>query len=180
MTIERKIAKAFALDDTTWLQHANPLSVALRTTVLPLLVIAFWSRIWLGWYTLVPVALVLLWAWYNPRVFSAPVSFEHWASKAVCGERVWLNRDVVPVPVHHRTTPILLSGVAGIGTLFVIWGVFAFDLWASVFGMALVYCGKLWFLDRMAWLWEDMKDAPEYSKMIPGSDNVRESGTKFP
>jgi hypothetical protein len=29
--------------------------------------------------------------------------------------------------------------------------------------MALVYCGKLWYLDRMVWLWEEMKDAtPEY------------------
>jgi hypothetical protein len=31
--------------------------------------------------------------------------------------------------------------------------------------MALVYCGKLWYLDRMVWLWEDMQDAdPEYLK----------------
>ena len=69
------------------------------------------------------------------------------------------------MPVHHRTAPNILSGVSGIGMLFVFWGVFAFDLWPTVFGMALVYSGKLWFLDRMAWLWEDMKDAdPEYRK----------------
>ena len=41
------------------------------------------------------------------------------------------------------------------------WGFFAFDLWSTIFGMALVYCGKLWFLDRMVWLWEDMKDTNE-------------------
>lgn len=165
MTLERKIARSFALDDATWLRHANPWSVALRNTVLPILVLAFWSRLWLGWYALILVALALLWTWYNPRIFPAPGSLDHWTSKAVLGERVWLNRDVVPVPVHHRTAPNILSGVSGIGMLFVFWGVFAFDLWTTVFGMTLVYLGKLWFLDRMAWLWEDMKDAdPEYRK----------------
>ncbi len=161
MTLERKIARAFALDDETWLRHANPGSVALRNTVLPILVIAFWSRLWLGWYAVIPVALAILWTWYNPRILLAPASLDHWASKAVMGERVWLNRDVVPVPVHHRTVPDILSGVSGIGILFVFWGVFAFDLWPTLSGMALVYCGKLWFLDRMAWLWEDMKNATE-------------------
>jgi hypothetical protein len=163
MTLERKIAGAFALDDETWLCHANPWSVGLRNTVLPILVLAFWSRLWFGWYALIPVAAALLWMWYNPRIFPAPASFDHWASKAVFGERVWLNRDAVPVPVHHRTAPNILSGVSGIGMLFVLWGVLMFDLWPTVFGMALVYCGKLWFLDRMAWLWEDMRDTdPEY------------------
>ena len=69
------------------------------------------------------------------------------------------------MPVCHRTAPDLLSGVSGTGMLFVFREVFAFDLWPTLSGMALVYCGKLWFLDRMAWLWEDMKDAdPEYRK----------------
>ena len=45
--------------------------------------------------------------------------------------------------------------------IFVLYGVFAFDLWPNIFGMALVYCGKLWFMDRMSWLWKDMKDANE-------------------
>jgi hypothetical protein len=161
MTVERKIAGVFALDDATWLRHANPWSVALRNTVLPILILVCWSRIWLGWWAVVPVIIALLWAWYNPRIFPAPASLDHWASKAVLGERVWLNRDVVFVPVHHRVAPNLLSTVSGIGMLFVFWGVVAFATWPTVFGMALVYCGKLWFLDRMAWLWEDMKDATE-------------------
>jgi hypothetical protein len=63
--------------------------------------------------------------------------------------------------MHHRTTPNILSSISGIGMLFVFWGVLLFDIWPTVFGMALVYCGKLWFLDRMVWLWEDMKDANE-------------------
>lgn len=161
MTLERKIAGAFALDDAAWRRHASPWSVALRNTVLPFLVLAFWSRQYLGWYAVVPVGIAFLWTWYNPRIFPAPASFDHWASKAVFGERVWLNRDAVPVLAHHRTVPNILSAVSGTGMLFVMWGVVFFDAWPALFGMALVYCGKLWFLDRMAWLWEDTKDTTE-------------------
>ena len=163
MTIERKIANAFALDDGTWQRHANPWSVLLRNTVLPLLVLAFWSRLWLGWYAVVPVALALLWTWLNPRIFPPPASFGSWASRAVLGERVWLNRDMVAVPVRHRTVPNILSAISGTGMLFVVWGVLVFDVWPTIVGMVAVYCGKIWFLDRMVWLWEDMKDNPAYA-----------------
>jgi hypothetical protein len=161
MTLEKTIAQLFKMDDATWLRHANPWSVALRNTVLPLLVLAFWSRLCLGWWAAIPVALALLWTWFNPRIFPAPASLDHWASKAVMGERVWLNRDTVPVPERHRTAPNILSAVSGIGMLFVVWGVLIFDIWPTVFGMTLVCCGKLWFLDRMAWLWEDMRETTE-------------------
>ena len=84
-------------------------------------------------------------------------------SKAVLGERVWLNRDAVPVPAYHRTVPNVLSAVAAIGLLFIIWGVLVFDPWPALFGTMMTYLGKLWFADRMVWLWQDMQDAaPEY------------------
>jgi hypothetical protein len=48
--------------------------------------------------------------------------------------------------------------------LFVIYGVVYYHLWATLFGAALVYAGKLWFLDRMAWLYRDMAaERPEYA-----------------
>jgi Family of unknown function (DUF6653) len=34
-----------------------------------------------------------------------------------------------------------------------------FDLWPTLFGTMMVYLGKLWFVDRMGWLWQDMQDA---------------------
>ncbi|OPY32842.1 MAG: hypothetical protein A4E34_02219 [Methanoregula sp. PtaU1.Bin006] len=170
MTLERTIANAFALDDETWRRHANPWSVALRNTALPLLVLALWSRLWLGWYALVLLAVAFLWIWYNPRIFPEPATFDRWASKAVFGERIWLNRDRISVPAHHQRVPNILSAISGIGMLFVFWGVLVFDAWPTLFGMALVYAGKLWFLDRMAWLWEDMKDNPAYSGLVRHSD----------
>lgn len=157
MTLERTIANAFALDDAAWRRHANPWSVALRNTALPLLVLAFWSRVWPGWLTVVPIILMFLWTWLNSRIFPVPASLHHWASKAVFGEWIWLNRDAVPEPVHHRIIPNILSVVSGIGMLFVVWGVLVFEQWPTRFGMAPVYCCKLWFLDRMVWLHEDGK-----------------------
>ena len=77
--------------------------------------------------------------WANPRIFPAPVSLDPWASRAVLGERIWLNRDVGPVPEHHRTVPNILSIISGAGMLFVLFGVLMFDLWTTVFGMARVY-----------------------------------------
>lgn len=170
MTIERKIARSFAMDDATWQRHANPWSVILRFSVLPILILAFWSRLWFGWWAIVPVTLALLWTWANPRIFSAPQSLDHWTSKAVLGERVWLNRDAVPVPVCHRTVPNVLSALSGTGMLFVFWGVLMFEVWPTVFGMVIVYSGKVWFLDRMVWLWHDMKDVTEYSTLAGTSE----------
>lgn len=167
MTLERVIAKTFAMDDTAWCRHANPWSVILRNTALPLLILALWSRLWLGLYALIPVAISFLWIWLNPRIFSAPASFDSWASKAVLGERIWMNRDIVPVPPHHRLIPNILSAISATGLLFVFFGLLVFGIWPALFGILLIYCGKLWFLDRMVWLWEDSQNNPAIAELPP-------------
>ena len=158
MTLERTIASALAMDDTTWLHHANPWSVWTRASVLTLVILAVWSGEWLGAWCLVPVGASLLWVWLNPRIFHLPKSTDNWASRGVFGERVWLNRDQVPVPPHHRTASNILNGITGIGSVFFTWGLVTLALWPTLLGTALIYCGKLWFLDRMVWLYQDMID----------------------
>lgn len=161
MTKEKQMAKAFGLDEENWRRHSNPWSVWTRNLSLPFLIIAFWSRIWIGWYCLIPISLAIFWTWINPRLFKAPRSTKNWASRAVLGERVWLNRKEINIPAIHQLMPNILSAVAGIGALFVILGVYKTDIWITLFGSALVYAGKLWFLDRMVWLYLDMKDKNE-------------------
>ncbi len=156
MTLERRIASAFSMDDATWLRHANPWSVWTRASVLPLVILAVWSREWLGWWSLGLVGASILWMWLNPRIFRRPRSTDNWASRGVLGERVWLNRDQVSVPSHHRIAPNVLNGVTAIGSVFVIWGLVTLDFWPTLLGAALIFCGKLWFLDRMVWLYQDM------------------------
>ncbi len=162
MTLERAFEAALAMDDATWRRHANPWSVWTRATVLPLVIIAVWSRVWLGTWSLVPVGVSILWMWLNPRVFASPHSTDNWAPRGVLGERVWLNRKKVPVPQHHRVAPHILNAITGVGTVFVTWGLIGLAFWPTMLGAALIYCGKLWFLDRMAWLFRDMQERPEY------------------
>ena len=71
-----QIAQAFAMSDEVWARHANPWSVWTRFSILPLLVAAIWSRVWIGRWALLPTAAVVLWAWLNPRLFKCrgPVS----------------------------------------------------------------------------------------------------------
>lgn len=167
MTIEKLIAATFGMNEMTWARHANPWSVWTRFTILPALILAVWSRTWLGWWALLPIVLAIAWTWFNPRLFPVPRSTDNWASKGVLGERVWMNRKEIPIPVRHRTLPNVLSSVAVIGAIFVIWGVAMLAVWPTLFGAALAYLSKLWFIDRMVWLYEDMSEAvPEYRSWL--------------
>ncbi len=167
MTFEGKLATAFAMSEEVWMHHANPWSFWTRFTVLPLLILAIGSRVRLGWWAFVPIAAAVLWMWLNPRIFPKPQSTKNWASKGVFGERVWLNRNQIPVPLHHRTLPNLLSVVSALGMVFVIWGVSAIAIWPTLLGASVVYLSKLWFIDRMVWLYEDMKNVePEYRSWL--------------
>jgi hypothetical protein len=166
MTTEDKIAKVFNLTDKNWLRHANPWSVGTRYSVLPIIVLAFWSRIWIGWWCAIPAALSLAWMFFNPVFFPQAKSTKNWASKSVLGERVWANRKKIEVPSHHKTLPIILNLISAIGMLLAIYAVVRLSAWAAILGVALAYLGKSWYLDRMVWLYEDMKHVPEYGKWL--------------
>ena len=155
------LERAMKMDDAAWKRHANPWSGWTRTVILPLLAVALWSRIWIGWWCLLLIALLAVWTFVNPRAFPAPQSTDHWMSKATFGERVWLNRKRVPIPDDHAQAAHILSALGAAGMAPLIYGLIVFDLWAVICGVALVLIAKLWFLDRMVWLYEDMKDTSE-------------------
>lgn len=163
MTLEAWTARLFRLDDETWMRHANPWSVWTRFTALPLLILAFWSRVWLGWGSVIPIGGAVAWTYLNPRLFPPPSSTRSWASRAVFGERIWACRDRVTVSRSHLLVPRILEGLSGAGGLIVIWAVLFTDVWPLLLGITLVYLSKLWFMDRMVWLYEDHRDRPECS-----------------
>ena len=113
--------------------------MASRFTVLPLFALAVWSRVWIGWWAVLVVALVCVWAWWNPRAFPPPSSTDTWAAKGTFGERVFLNRKALPIPDHHfdvvtagwaighLTDPAYLAAI-GLGTV-----IFNFIFWAFGF-----------------------------------------------
>jgi len=155
-TLNDRIGRAFGLDAAGWARHANPWSVYTRIPVPVLLVAAVWTRAWIGWRCLVPVAVVCAWAAVNPRAFPPPANFDAWASRAVLGETFWNARAVTPVPRRHRVAPTVLAALSAAGLPIIVWGLVAADLGVLGAGLAVQSAGKLWFLDRMVWLHDDM------------------------
>ena len=158
------LATFFRMDDISWERHANPWSVWTRLPILPLLCLVIWNRHAIGLWTFALIAGLAIWAWVNPRIFPRPAVTESWASRAVMGERVWLARKAKPIPAHHALWAGILSIAPVIGLLPLAWGMLWLEIWPALFGLAVILGAKLWFLDRMAWLYDDMaRQDPEYA-----------------
>ena len=154
--VNDRMGRAFGLDAAGWARHANPWSVYTRIPVPVLLAAAVWTREWLGWWCLLPVAAVCVWAAVNPRAFPPPADLDAWASRGVLGETFWNDRKATPVPVRHRVAPSVLIAVNTAGLPLIVWGLVAPDFWILATGLVVQSAGKLWFIDRMVWLYDDM------------------------
>lgn len=145
--------KAMGVTAAVWDRHANPWSGWSRVSILPLFALAVWSRVWIGWWALVPVGLVMLWTWVNPRLFPPPRSTDNWMSRGVLGERVWLARQQDAALAAHRPVvrALTLAGVAGAVCLLA--GLALLNLPLTFAGLAVAMQSKLWLLDRMVWVY---------------------------
>lgn len=159
MDILKFTEKTMSMNDATWARHASPWSVYTRFTALPLISLAFWSREWIDWFAIVPIALSMLWVWLNPRVFPAPEKTNNWASMGTFGERIYLNRKNVNIPQHHLSFCTILQVLPILGVPFFIYGLYALDFWSLLLGNLWIMVCKTWFVDRMVWVFMDMKDA---------------------
>ena len=148
--------RLMGMDGRAWERHANPWSVWSRFATLPLLALAIWSRSWIGWWSLIPLALVIAWIWVNPRAFPPPADWGNWASRATLGERLWLARRRLDLPRHHVRAAWIATMIAAAGVLPLVWGLGVLDPGWTVAGVAVVSLGKLWFADRMVWLHRDV------------------------
>jgi hypothetical protein len=150
------MAATFRLDGDGWQRHANPWSVYTRIPIPALIAAAVWSRDWIGWWCLIPVAAVVTWAMVNPTFFRPPRSLDHWASRAVLGETYWADRKNAPIPEHHRVAPIVLTVINTLGVPFIVWALVTLDFWMLCFGLAVHMAGKNWFMDRMALIYDEL------------------------
>ena len=168
MDLFARAERMMSMDEAVWLRHASPWSVWTRfLTVVPLLSLAIWSRVWLDWYSLVPIALALFWAWYNPRAFPPPESTDNWASKGVFGERVFLSHRKHDLPPHHLRAANVITMFSFVGALIWIYGLYTLNLWATIAGVIGIVLPKAWFVDRMVWIYEEMKHkSPEYQSWL--------------
>lgn len=160
-------AMILRLDEEGWERHANPWSVWTRIATWPALMLVLWSFHWFGVWTLLPLGVTVGWLAVNPHAFPPPASTKSWASRAVLGERVYLLREQHPIPVEHVNAATLLSIGSAAGALLFGAGLFAREPAAYLAGGVAVFLCKLWFIDRMAWLYDDMKErVPEYRSWL--------------
>lgn len=163
--VMRGAERLMSMDDATWRRHANPLSGWTRMlTALPLLLLALWSRVWLGWWSVLPIAMAVFWIWWNPRAFGEPASFDSWMSRGVLGERIYIDHRA-ELPAHHLTAARTLALASLPGMIVMIWGIVALWWEGAVFGGLLAVIPKIWFVDRMAWIFQDWVAA---GRAVPG------------
>jgi len=159
LTLDKAVSKLFLPDNDSWLKHANPWSVWSRFATLPFIVLSIWSRVWIGWYCLIPITMLIFWIWINPTLFSKPKDYSSWGAKAVLGERVFMNRTEVPIPNGHSKVIIILNVLQSCSGIILIYGMWGLDLAFTLHGIVYVYLTKMWFLDRMVWLYESSNSA---------------------
>ena len=98
-------------------RHANPWSFwTCAATTSPPIRLAAWSRVEIGEWAWPLLGLVVLWTSLNPRVFPPPEHDDGWASRAVFGERDWLERGS-ELTGHHRRGGVMLSSLFAVSAL---------------------------------------------------------------
>lgn len=156
-----------SMTEETWRRHSNPWSVWTRFSCLPLISAAVWSRVWLEWWSLIAVGATFFWVWYNPRAFPPPRRTDSWASKGTFGERIFLERRNNNIEDHHKKAALILAVLSAVGVPVLILGCWQLDFWAVVCGNLMTGLSKAWFVDRMAWVYEDHKgDDPKYQAWL--------------
>lgn len=162
-----------SMDAESWARHANPKSVYSRIVGGSFVFLALWSVFWIDWYAAIPITAALMWIYVNPRLFSPPKTTTAWATRGVLGERVYLRRANVPISAEHRRAAQITTGLALIFIALAVYGFVIRDFWAAAGGWHAATMAKLWFCDRMVWLWDDMADAtPTYRAWKAGRWDV--------
>jgi hypothetical protein len=145
------------MNDEMWKRHANPWSVWTRFAAIPAFMLTVWSRIWLGWWVLIPISLILVWLVLNVFVFSPITSPRNWASKGIYGEKLWLSKRV-EIPEHYAVIQhwLIILGIAGM--LLIAWGLYQLHLWISLLGAVVLILAQLWRIDRFSTLYDLYND----------------------
>ncbi len=117
-------------------------------------------------YSLIPIIILSVLIYINPRFFSKPKTTNSWSSQCVIGERIWTNRDQIYVPNHHKSVIYILTFFQVVGGVFLFIGLYQLSFWPTLTGVLVIYLAKMWFLDRMVWLSDEMKDHEEYRKLL--------------
>lgn len=150
--------KTMGMTPDAWARHGNPKSVFSRIVGGTAVFFALWTPFWIGWWSVAPIMLAGFWVWLNPRLFRPPEHAEAWATRGVLGERAFLNRKEVAVPREFERVAWIATAIA---IVFLVSAAHAFwqrDFWYAFVAWHAATLAKLWYCDRMVWLWDIMKE----------------------
>lgn len=171
MSILDTLQSAIASDTNVWRRHANPWSVWTRLAAVPAFAAIVFFRDFFGWWTLALVALLGVWMWLNVKIFAPVHNDERWESRAIFGEKFWLDRKTRTLPKHHLNWIMRLNIASGLMIVPLAWGLWTLDAWAAAFGSLGLVAGQIWALDRYSWLYADEtrgKQMDERMQMVEG------------
>jgi hypothetical protein len=165
MTLEERLIGFFGLNDETWMRHATAASVISRALIPPMITAAALSRVWIGnWWWLL-LALIVGWTFLNVRVFPRAKRYDNWYAYGAFGERIYSKRKRVPIPTHHESSARGLTLLNVVCSLIWLYGLYALNVELAITGTLLQLTAKFWFIDRMAWLYLSMQDDPNYAHL---------------
>lgn len=169
MPIEKHITNLFRLDEEGWARHANPLSGWSRfVTGMILPILAIWSRIWIGWWAALAFGAVALWLWLNPRLF-APVEHDRgWMSRAVFGERAFIEYRELAAGLISVRRAHLFNLIAALGLIPLVYGLWVLDPVTTIAGASISVTGKMLFIGEMVAFYDRMKTAYPELAYPPG------------
>lgn len=168
-SVLKQLAVLFKMDNNTWALHANPWSVYTRYATLPPDVFVIYFRTAMGHAFWPLIAALSVSLWHNPRAFPKPTTTKSWASRAVLGERVLLNKERCPIPDPYARDARKLAHMAGVSKIPLIDGLIYCDPFFTRAGLLLVNVFKTLFLNRMTHLYQDMANKnPMYRTWLYG------------
>lgn len=156
---------------------AGALSAYAKLAAPVLATAALWLHVWLG--LAVAVAVAFLVAAATLVLQRLPVfarEADSWARAVSFGERVWLNRQQIPVPARTSSRITALYLVFWFGTIVALIGGGTASHLLTVSGLLVAYCAQVVCFQNLIQLYERMKGVtPLYRfwSSLPGNDNLK-------
>jgi len=72
----------------------------------------------------------------------------------------------IEIPEHHVKATFALTILSMMGAIILLYGLVKLEPISTITDCTITYLGKLWFVDRMVWLFEDLKEHPEFKNWI--------------
>ena len=96
----------------------------------------------------------MLWLWLNPRLFAAPRDDRAWMTRGVLGERLWTRGVSFPTPARDRWLIGTANTLTALCAIAMAYGLWRLDEAMTLIGAAGAFTAKLWFIGRMAKIYE--------------------------